>query len=68
VPIVEKFDAVDQLDQKLKSALAELIAQEVSSGAMAMALVNQVLVSILQRSLNSTNLRVRCFVAFTCRC
>jgi AraC family transcriptional regulator, activator of mtrCDE len=56
VPIVEKFDAADQLDQKLKSALAELVAQEVGSGAMTMALMKQVLVTILRRSLNSTNL------------
>jgi AraC family transcriptional regulator, activator of mtrCDE len=56
VPIVEKFDATDQLDQKLKSALAELVAQEIGSGAMTMALMKQVLVSILRRSLNSTNL------------
>ena len=53
---MEKFDAADQLDQKLKSALAELVAQEVGSGAMTMALMKQVLVPILRRSLNSTNL------------
>jgi AraC family transcriptional regulator, activator of mtrCDE len=56
VPIVEKFDAADQLDEKLKSASAELVAQEVGSGAMTMALMKQVLVTILRRSLNSTNL------------
>ena len=56
VPIVEKFDAADQLDQKLKSVLAELVAQEVGSGAMTMALMKQVLVTILRRSLNATNL------------
>jgi len=56
VPIVEKFDAADQLDQKLKSALAELVAQEVGSGAMTMALMKQVLVTILRRTLNSTSL------------
>jgi AraC family transcriptional regulator, activator of mtrCDE len=56
VPIMEKFDANDQLDQKLKSALAELVAQEIGSGAMTMALMKQVLVPILRRSLNSTNL------------
>jgi AraC family transcriptional activator of mtrCDE len=61
VPIVEKFDAADQLDQKLKSALAELVAQEVGSGAMTMALMKQVLVTILRRSLNSTNLWVQRF-------
>jgi AraC-like DNA-binding protein len=56
VPIVEKFDAADQLDQKLKSALAELISQEVGSGAMTMALMKLVLVTILRRSLTSTTL------------
>jgi AraC family transcriptional regulator, activator of mtrCDE len=56
VPIVEKFDATDQLDQKLKSALTELVAQEIGSGAMTMALMKQVLVTILRRSLKSTNL------------
>jgi len=56
VPIVEKFDAADQLDQKLKSALAELVAQEVGSGAMTMALMKQVLVTIFRRSLSSPNL------------
>jgi AraC family transcriptional activator of mtrCDE len=61
VPIVEKFDAADQLDQKLKSALAELVAQEVGSGAMTMALMKQVLVTILRRSLKSTNLWVERF-------
>jgi len=61
VPIVEKFDAADQLDQKLKSALAELIAQEVGFGAMTMALMKQVLVTILRRSLNSTDLWVERF-------
>jgi AraC family transcriptional regulator, activator of mtrCDE len=61
VPIVEKFDAADQLDQKLKSALAELVAQEVGSGAMTMALMKQVLVTILRRSLNSKSLWVQRF-------
>jgi AraC family transcriptional regulator, activator of mtrCDE len=56
IPIVEKFDATDQLDQKLKSALAELVAQEVGFGAMTTALMKQVLVGILRRSLKSTNL------------
>jgi AraC family transcriptional regulator, activator of mtrCDE len=63
VPIVEKFDAADQLDQKLKSALAELVAQEVGSGAMTMALMKQVLVTILRRSLNSANLWAERFAA-----
>jgi AraC family transcriptional activator of mtrCDE len=61
VPIVEKFDAVDQLDQKLKSALAELVAQEVGFGAMTMALMKQVLLTLLRRSLSSTTLWVERF-------
>jgi AraC family transcriptional activator of mtrCDE len=45
----------DQLDQKLKSALAELIAQEVGSGAMSAALLKQVLITILRRSLRAAD-------------
>jgi len=59
--IVEQFDAADQLDHKLKSALAELIAQEVGSGAMTTALLKQVLVTLLRRSLSSVNLWVERF-------
>lgn len=55
-PIVEMFDARDQVDQKLKSALAELVAQEVGSGAMTAALLKQVLVTILRRSLRTNAL------------
>jgi AraC family transcriptional activator of mtrCDE len=55
-PIVEMFEARDQLDQKLKSALAELMAQEVGSGAMTAALLKQVLVTILRRSLRTNEL------------
>jgi AraC family transcriptional regulator, activator of mtrCDE len=65
VPIVEKFDAADQLDQKLRSALAELIAQEVGFSAMTMALMKQVLVAILRRSLNSTDLWVERFAVLS---
>jgi AraC family transcriptional activator of mtrCDE len=51
MPIVEMFDAADQLDAKLKSALKELIAQEIGAGAMTAALLKQVLITILRRSL-----------------
>ena len=57
-PIVESFTAEDHLDQKLKDAVAELISQEVGSGAMSAALMKQVLVSVLRRSLASQNLWV----------
>lgn len=52
-PIVERFDARDQLDHKLRSALAELVSQEIGSGAMSSALLKQVIVVLLRRSVNS---------------
>ena len=52
-PIVEQFDESHQLDAKLKAALAELVAQEVGMGAMTTALLKQVLIALLRRSLNS---------------
>ena len=57
-PIVEQFDAADQLDHKLRAASAELIAQEVGMGAMATSLLKQVIVTLLRRSLTSVNLWV----------
>jgi AraC-like DNA-binding protein len=60
-PIVERFDAADRVDDKLKSALAELIAQEVGAGAMTTALLKQVLVTVLRRSLSSLDLWVERF-------
>jgi AraC family transcriptional activator of mtrCDE len=52
-PIVERFDARDQLDHKLKSALAELVSQEVGFGAMSAALLKEVIVVLLRRSISS---------------
>lgn len=52
-PIVERFDARDQLDHNLKSALAELVSQEIGSGAMSAALLKQVVVVLLRRSISS---------------
>jgi AraC family transcriptional activator of mtrCDE len=60
-PIVERFDAADQLEQKLKSVLAELVAQEVGMIAMTTALLKQILVTLLRRSLSSGNLWVERF-------
>src|SRR5215475_2350859 len=57
-PIVESFSAKDRVDQMLEDAVAELISQEVGSGAMSAALMKQVLVSVLRRSLASENLWV----------
>ncbi len=55
-PIVEPFNADERLDDKLKAALGELVSQEIGSGAMSAALMKQVLVTLLRRSLRSTEL------------
>lgn len=55
-PIIEQFDERDQVDETLKTALAELVAQEVGFGAMGAALLKQVVVALLRRSLRSIDL------------
>ena len=64
-PIVEQFDESHHLDVRLKTALAELITQEVGAGAMSNALLKQVLVTLLRRSLSSMNLWVERFSALS---
>ena len=64
-PIVEQFSAADQLDHKLKAAMDELLRQEVGSGAMSMALLKQVLITLLRRSLVSTDRWAQRFVALS---
>ena len=61
MPIVEQFSAEDRLDDRLKSAVAELVAQEAGTGAMTATLLKQVIVTLLRRSLSSTNLWVERF-------
>ncbi|HEY4370225.1 MAG TPA: AraC family transcriptional regulator [Steroidobacteraceae bacterium] len=60
-PIVEQFDASDELDQKFRRALSELVVQEVGAGAMSAALLKQVLVTLLRRSLVTLNTWVERF-------
>jgi AraC family transcriptional activator of mtrCDE len=60
-PIVEQFSATDQLDHRLSSAMNELVAQEVGTGAMTAALMKQVFVTLLRRSLTTKNLWVERF-------
>jgi AraC family transcriptional activator of mtrCDE len=60
-PIVEQFDESDRLDQTLKSAMAELVSQEVGSSVMSEALLKQVIVTLVRRSLSSINLWVERF-------
>jgi AraC-like DNA-binding protein len=54
-PIFEQFSAEDQVDAKLQAALTELLTQEIGSGAMSAALLKQVIVLLLRRSLVSMN-------------
>lgn len=60
-PIVEQFSATDRLDHWLSSAMGELVAQEIGTGAMTAALMKQVLVTLLRRSLTTKNLWVERF-------
>ncbi|MFM0202516.1 AraC family transcriptional regulator [Paraburkholderia fungorum] len=56
IPIVEHFDAADRLDVYLRTAFDELAAQEVGAGAMSGALLKQVIVALVRRSLKSNAL------------
>ena len=60
-PIVERFDATDQLGYRLEAALAELVDGQVGMEAMATALLKQVLITLLRRSLSSGDLRLEQF-------
>lgn len=60
-PIIEQFHEGDQVDETLKTALTELVAQEVGFGAMSAALLKQVVVALLRRSLRSMDLWVERF-------
>jgi AraC-like DNA-binding protein len=60
-PIVEQFSAEDQVDTKLQAAVNELVTQEIGSGAMSAALLKQVIVLLLRRSLVSMNAWVERF-------
>jgi AraC family transcriptional activator of mtrCDE len=60
-PIVEQFDTSDQIDTALRQALDELVSQEIGDGAMATALLKQVMVRLLRRSLSSNSAWVERF-------
>jgi AraC family transcriptional activator of mtrCDE len=64
-PIVEQFAPEDQLDVKFKQALSELVAQEVGSRTMSSALLKQILVALLRRSLISLDVWVERFSAIS---
>lgn len=55
-PIVEQFDPSDRLDVYLRTAFDELMAQEIGAGAMSGALLKQVIVALVRRSLKTSAL------------
>lgn len=60
-PIVERFEEADELHTTLKVALAEQREREPGSSAMTAALLKQVIVQLLRRSIISPNLWVERF-------
>src|SRR5262249_12160680 len=57
-PLVERFEATDQLGYRLEAALTELANRQIGMEAMATALLKQVLITLLRRSLSSGDLRL----------
>ena len=60
-PVFERFDSKDQLDQRLRAALDELVAQEIGAGAMTASLLKQVLIAVFRRSMSSRDLWIERF-------
>ena len=54
VPVIEHFDATDRIDEKLREAMQELLHEEIGAGAMTAALLKQVIISLVRRSLKSS--------------
>lgn len=53
-PVIEQFEPSDKIDQKLREAINELLQQEVGVGAMTASLLKQIIVSLVRRSLRSS--------------
>jgi AraC family transcriptional activator of mtrCDE len=53
-PVIEQFEPADKIDLKLREAMDELLQQEVGVGAMTAALLKQIVVSLVRRSLRSS--------------
>jgi hypothetical protein len=51
-PIVERFEPANELGSKLQAALAEISGRQVGMQAMTTAILKQVLVTLVRRSLN----------------
>ncbi|MBR0697385.1 helix-turn-helix transcriptional regulator [Bradyrhizobium lablabi] len=53
-PVIEQFEPADKIDLKLREAMDELLLQEVGVGAMTASLLKQIIVSLVRRSLRSS--------------
>jgi AraC family transcriptional activator of mtrCDE len=53
-PVIEQFEPTDKIDLRLREAMAELVSQEIGTGAMTASLLKQVIVSLVRRSLKSS--------------
>ncbi|MGO7762020.1 AraC family transcriptional regulator [Rhizobium ruizarguesonis] len=53
-PVIEQFEPADKIDLKLREAMDELLQQEVFVRAMTASLLKQIVVSLLRRSLKSS--------------
>ncbi|MGY3578867.1 helix-turn-helix transcriptional regulator [Bradyrhizobium sp. USDA 4504] len=53
-PVIEQFEPADKIDLKLREAMDELLQQEVGVGAMTASLLKQIVVSLVRRSLRSS--------------
>ncbi|VIO79356.1 RCS-specific HTH-type transcriptional activator RclR [Bradyrhizobium ivorense] len=54
VPVIEQFEPADKIDLKLREAMDELMQQEVGVGAMTASLLKQIVVSLVRRSVKSS--------------
>jgi len=55
VPVLEQFEPDDRVDQKLSEAMSELLSQEIGTGAMTAALLKQVIIALIRRSVGSSD-------------
>ncbi|MBR0737454.1 helix-turn-helix domain-containing protein [Bradyrhizobium liaoningense] len=53
-PVIEQFEPADRIDLKLREAMDELLQQEVGVGAMTASLLKQIVVSLVRRSVKSS--------------
>jgi AraC-like DNA-binding protein len=64
-PIIEQFAQKDRIDEKLRAAFEELLKEEIGAGAMSAALLKQVILTLLRRSLTSIDTWVERFATLS---